>query len=86
MTTVAELKQAAITAIETRKDEIKDIAQQVLNNPETGFTEQKDSQPSKEAFRCSRHFLSRQPSNNWYKRESSGRSRTRASSRCNRRT
>ena len=50
MTTVAELKQAAIAAIETRKDEIKDIAQQVLNNPETGFTERKTASLVKKHF------------------------------------
>ena len=50
MTTVAELKQAAIAAIETRKDEIKDIAQQVLNNPETGFTEHKTASLVKKHF------------------------------------
>ena len=50
MTTVAELKQAAIAAIETRKDEIKDIAHQVLNNPATGFTERKTASLVKKHF------------------------------------
>lgn len=43
MPTVAEMKQAAIAAIEERKEEIIGIAKTILQNPETGFTEQKTS-------------------------------------------
>ena len=43
MPTVAEMKQAAITAIEERKEEIIGIADAILRNPETGFTEHKTS-------------------------------------------
>ena len=50
MPTVAEMKQAAIAAIEERKDEITGIAQHILRNPETGFTEQKTSKLVQEKF------------------------------------
>ncbi|MBI4201239.1 MAG: amidohydrolase [Chloroflexi bacterium] len=43
MPTVAEMKKAAIAAIDERKDEIIGIAKTIWQNPETGFTEQKTS-------------------------------------------
>ena len=43
MPTVAEMKQAAIAAVEERKEDIIGVAQTILRNPETGFTEQKTS-------------------------------------------
>ena len=43
MPTLAEMKQAAIAAIEERKEELIGIARTILDNPETGFTEQKTS-------------------------------------------
>ncbi len=52
MPTVAEMKQAAIAAIEERKDEIMGIAQHILRNPETGFTEQKTSKLVQEKFQA----------------------------------
>ena len=50
MPTVAELKQAAVAAIEERREEIIGIAKIVLENPETGFTEQKTSGLVQERF------------------------------------
>ena len=52
MPTVADMKQAAIAAIEERKDEIIGIAQHILRNPETGFTEQKTSKLVQEKFQA----------------------------------
>jgi amidohydrolase len=43
MPSVAEMKQAAFTAIEERKEDLIGIAKTILKNPETGFTEQKTS-------------------------------------------
>ncbi|MEE8443503.1 MAG: amidohydrolase, partial [Dehalococcoidia bacterium] len=43
MPTISEMKQAAVAAIEERKEEIIGIAKTILDNPETGFTEQKTS-------------------------------------------
>ncbi|MDO8750347.1 MAG: amidohydrolase [Dehalococcoidia bacterium] len=43
MTTVAEMKQAAIAAIDKRKDEIIGVAKTILTAPETGFNEYKTS-------------------------------------------
>ena len=43
MPTISEMKQAAAAAIEERKEEIIGIAKTILDNPETGFTEQKTS-------------------------------------------
>ena len=51
MTNVSEMKSAAVSAIESRKEEIKGIAQHILRNPETGFTEQKTSKFVQEQFR-----------------------------------
>lgn len=44
MPTVNEMKSAAFSAIESRKSEIIEIAQTILKNPETGFSEFKTSQ------------------------------------------
>ena len=52
MPTITELKQAAVAAIERRKEEIIGIAKTVLTNPETGFTEQKTSRLVQEKFRA----------------------------------
>lgn len=51
MTNVSEMKSAAVAAIESRKEEIKGMAQHILRNPETGFTEQKTSKFVQEQFR-----------------------------------
>lgn len=51
MPTVDELKQAAVAAIDQRKDEIVEIAKTVLANPETGFTEQKTARLVQEKFK-----------------------------------
>ncbi|MBI4198801.1 MAG: amidohydrolase [Chloroflexi bacterium] len=50
MPTVAEMKQAAITAIEERKEEVIGIAKTILQNPETGFTEQKTARLVQQRF------------------------------------
>ena len=52
MPTVAEMKQAAIAAIEERKEEIIGVAKAVLQNPETGFTEHKTSRLVQEKMRA----------------------------------
>ncbi len=52
MPTVAEMKQAAIAAIEECRDEIIGIAKTILENPETGFTEQKTSRLVQERFQA----------------------------------
>ena len=52
MPTIAEMKQAAIAAIDKRKDEIIGIAKTILVNPETGFTEQKTSKLVQEKMKA----------------------------------
>ena len=52
MPTVAEMKQAAIAAIEERNEEIIGIAKTILQNPETGFTEHKTSRLAQEKMRA----------------------------------
>ena len=52
MPTIAELKQAAVAAIEERREEVIGIARTVLENPETGFTEQKTSHLVQERFQA----------------------------------
>lgn len=43
ISTIADLKKAAVAAIEQRREEIIGIATTILNSPETGFTERKTS-------------------------------------------
>ncbi|MCH7706112.1 MAG: hypothetical protein IIB33_03595 [Chloroflexi bacterium] len=50
MPTIAEMKQAAIAAIEERKEELIATAKTILDNPETGFTEQKTSRLVQQRF------------------------------------
>ncbi|MBI4340011.1 MAG: peptidase dimerization domain-containing protein [Chloroflexi bacterium] len=50
MPTIEEMKQAAIAAIEERKEEIIGVARTILQNPETGFTEQKTSRLVQQKF------------------------------------
>ena len=50
MLTIAEIKSLAVESIESRRNEIIDISKHILENPETGFTEQKTSKFVKEKF------------------------------------
>lgn len=50
MPTIPELKQVALAAIDERKDEIIGVAKTILQNPETGFTEQKTSRLVQQRF------------------------------------
>ncbi|MDP7240559.1 MAG: hypothetical protein QGH72_05055 [Dehalococcoidia bacterium] len=50
MPTKQELKDRACAAIEERKDEIIDLAKDILKHPETGYTEMRTSGLVKEWF------------------------------------
>ncbi|MBI4200435.1 MAG: amidohydrolase [Chloroflexi bacterium] len=52
MPTLADLKRATLAAIDQRKAEVIGIARAVLENPETGFTEQKTSRLVQETLRA----------------------------------
>ncbi len=48
--TLAEIKSKIINAIDENKDEIIKIAEQILNNPETGYKEEKTSALTRKVF------------------------------------
>ncbi len=52
MLTIPEMKSLAVAAIESHSDEIIAISKHILENPETGFTEQKTSKFVQEKFKA----------------------------------